>query len=334
MKKVVTFGEIMLRLSTPGFARFVQTTSLNVNFGGGEANVAAALAYLDVPASHVTRFPDNDWGYAATAMLRRYGVQTQDIVQGGDRIGTYFLETGAMMRASRIIYDRTNSSFAQMDPREFNWEEILADAQWFHFTGISPAISEGAYLACKAAVETANRLGIKVSADVNSRKNLWKWGRPASEIMTELTAGCDVIVCAEGDAEELFDIKPQGEGDRFISVARQLQEKFPRVQKIINTKRGSVSASHNSLSGRCWNGELLETITHEMVPMVDRIGGGDAFLAGFIYGQINGYSDQKSIDFATAASALKHSIEGDFNLASVAEIETVMSGDTSGRLSR
>ncbi|WP_420156058.1 PfkB family carbohydrate kinase [Siphonobacter sp.] len=335
MKKVVTFGEVMLRLSTPGFARFVQTTSLNVNFGGGEANVAAALAYLGIPASHVTRFPDNDWGYAAAAAYRRYGVETQDILYGGDRIGTYFLETGAMMRASRIIYDRTNSAFAQLDPKELDWEHILADAQWFHFTGIAPAISEGAAQACRDAIAVANRMSITVSADVNSRKNLWKWGSTAAEVMTELTAGCDVIVCGKGDAEELFDITPNTQEKGFISICRQIQEKFPRVKKIINTKRGSLSASHNTLQGRCWNGEdLVQTLTHEMVPMVDRIGGGDAFLAGFIYGQIQGFSDQKSIDFATAASALKHSIEGDFNLASVAEIETVMSGDTSGRLSR
>ncbi|MFT4031312.1 MAG: sugar kinase [Siphonobacter sp.] len=333
MKKVVTFGEIMLRLSTPGFARFVQTTSLNVNFGGGEANVAAALAYLGVPASHVTRFPENDWGYAAAAAYRKYGVQTDNILYGGDRIGTYFLEMGSMMRASRIIYDRTNSAFATLDSKELNWEQILADAQWFHFTGIAPAISEGAAIACQEAINVANRLGVKVSADVNSRKNLWKWGRSAAEVMTELTAGCDVIVCGKGDAEELFGIDARGHD--FVEVCKEVQGLFPRVKKIINTKRGSVSASHNTLMGRCWNGEkLLQTITHEMVPMVDRIGGGDAFLAGFIYGQINGFDDQKSIDFATAASALKHSVEGDFNLVSLAEIETVMSGDTSGRLSR
>ncbi|MBO9638671.1 sugar kinase [Siphonobacter aquaeclarae] len=335
MKKVVTFGEVMLRLSTPGFARFVQSTSLNVNFGGGEANVSAALAYLGVPASHVTQFPDNDWGYAAAAAYRRYGVDTRDILFQGDRIGTYFLETGAMMRASRIIYDRTNSAFAQLDPAAFNWEEILADARWFHFTGISPAISEGAYLACKQAVATANRLGITVSADVNSRKNLWKWGREAADVMTELTEGCDIIVCGKGDAEELFGIVPVNNEPGFVSVCKQIQKRFPRVKKVINTKRGSVSATNNTLSGRIWNGErLFQTPVHEMFPMVDRIGGGDAFMAGFIYGQVNGFTDQKSIDFATAAGALKHSVEGDFNLVTVAEIETVMSGDGSGRLSR
>lgn len=337
MKLIVTFGEIMMRLSTPGFGRFVQTGSLNVNFGGGEANVAAAIAYLGIPARHVTRFPANEWGYAAAAAYRRYGVDTSQIVFGeNERIGVYFLETGAMMRPSKVLYDRAGSAFATLNPAEFDWEMLLADARWFHFTGITPAISESAAQACLQAVQTANRLGITVSADVNSRKNLWKWGKTAAEVMPELVAGCDLIVCGKGDAEELFGITEQkGEDKGFISICRQIQARFPRVKKILTTKRGSVSATHNTLLGRCWTGqELLQTVTYDMMPMIDRIGGGDAFLGGFIYGTLTYGDDQKALNFATAASALKHSIEGDFSLVSVAEVETVMHGDATGKLSR
>lgn len=337
MKPLVTFGEIMLRLSTPGFGRFVQSTSLNVNFGGGEANVAAAVAFLGLPARHVTRFPANEWGYAAAAAYRRNGVDTSRILFGeGERMGVYFLEFGAMMRPTKVIYDRAGSAFATLKPEEFDWESILADAGWFHFTGITPGISESAAHACAQAVETANRLGIPVSADVNSRKNLWQWGRSAAEVMTELTANCDLIVCGGSDAEELFDIRadksdPDG---KFASMSKQIQARFPRVKKILTTKRGSISANHNTLMGRCWNGQLLETTTYDMVPMVDRIGGGDAFLGGFIYATQAYQNDQKALDFATAASALKHSIEGDFSLVSAAEVEAVMRGETTGKLSR
>ncbi len=327
----------MLRLSTPGFGRFVQSTSLNVNYGGGEANVAAAVAFLGLPARHVTRFPANEWGYAAAAAYRRNGVDTSRIVFGeNERMGVYFLEFGAMMRPTKVIYDRAGSAFATLKPEEFDWETILADAGWFHFTGITPGISESAARACAEAVEMANRLGIPVSADVNSRKNLWQWGRSAAEVMTELTAGCDLIVCGGGDAEELFDIRadktdPDG---KFASMCKQIQARFPRVKKILTTKRGSISANHNTLMGRCWNGQLLETTTYDLVPMVDRIGGGDAFLGGFIYATQTYPTDQQALDFATAASALKHSIEGDFSLVSAAEVEAVMRGETTGKLSR
>lgn len=337
MKKVVTFGEVMLRLSPPGFARLVQTTTLNVNFGGGEANVAAGLAYLGVPAQHVTRFPENDWGYAAAAAYRRYGVDTSRIVYGGERIGTYYIEQGSMMRPSKVLYDRFDSAFAHLIPAEFDWDEILKDAGWFHWTGITPAISEPAAEACLKAIQTANRLGVTVSADVNYRKNLWRWGKSVQEIMPELVAGCDVIVCGKGDAEDIFGIKTDKSlvKSSFVSAAQQVMERFPRVQKVLNTKRTSVSASHNTLSAMLYDGtQHLKTMTHEMVPMVDRIGGGDAFMAGYIYGTYAYGDDQQALDFAVAASALKHSIEGDFNLVSAAEIETVMKGDVSGKLSR
>lgn len=337
MKPLITFGEIMLRLSTPGYGRFVQTTSLNVNYGGGEANVAAAAAFLGLRTRHVTRFPANEWGVAAAAAYRRYGVDMRHAEYAeGERMGTYFLEFGAMMRPTKVIYDRAGSAFATMPFDNFEWDEILADAGWFHFTGITPGISETAAWECQQAVKAANRLGVTVSADVNSRKNLWKWGKTSAEVMPDLTAGCDLIVCGPGDAEELYGIQPDAADPdgKFVSMCKQIQARFPRVKKILTTTRGSISANHNTLKGHLYNGQHLQTPTYDMVPMVDRIGGGDAFLAGFIYGLDFYGGDQQSLDFATAASALKHSIEGDLNLVSRAEVEAVMAGETSGKLSR
>lgn len=334
--KVVTFGEIMLRLSTPGYSRFSQATGFNATYGGGEANVAISLACLGISALHVTRFPDNELGEAATQLLRKYNVDTRHILYGGDRLGIYFLETGAVSRASKVIYDRAGSSFAQVEPGMFNWEEILRDAQWFHWTGITPAISDGAAQCCLEAIQVAKKKGITVSADVNYRKNLWQYGKTAKEVMPELVAGCDLIIASKGDAADIFDINPQkGEESGYISVCKQLMQQFPSIKRIVNTKRGSISASHNSLSAVLWDGkQLLETPTHQITHIVDRIGGGDAFMAGLIYGLLTYQEDQKALNFAVAASALKHTIEGDANLLSAEEIEPVMQGDSSGKLVR
>lgn len=333
--KIVTFGEVMMRLSTPNFTRFSQATEFDINFGGGEANVASSLAILGLSASHVTRFPDNDLGQAATAIYKKYSVGTEHIAYGGDRIGIYFVEKGAAMRPSKVVYDRANSSFATLQTSDFNWEEILKDAQWFHFTGISPAISASAAQACLEAVQTAHRLGVKVSADVGYRSNLWKWGKTPSEVMPQLIEYCDFIVCSKGDAADMFGIVPNDEKGSFKSVCKQIIEKFPKVKKIINTKRGQISASHNTLMGRCWDGtKMIETEVMDIPDIVDRIGGGDAFMAGYIYGEITYQDTAKALDFAVAASALKHTIEGDFNLVSVQEVEAVVAGDVSGRLKR
>lgn len=336
LKKVVTFGEIMLRLSTPGYSKFIQASQFNVTYGGGEANVAISLAQFGIPAEHVTRFPGNELGKAATGLLRKYGVSTEHIVYGGDRMGIYFLETGAISRPSKVVYDRANSAFAGLQPGMINWEEVLKDAGWFHWTGITPAISEGAAKTCLEGIGMANKLGITVSADTNYRKNLWQYGKTAREVMPELVAGCDLIVCSKGDAADMFDIEPRREdGSGFTSVCRQLQKQFPKVKKIVNTKRESISASHNTLSGVLWNGEeMLRTPLHQITPIVDRIGGGDAFMAGLIYGLLTYKNDQRALDFGVAASALKHSVEGDANLVTVEEIEPVMQGDSSGRLVR
>lgn len=333
--KVITFGEVMMRLSTPNFSRFSQSTQFDINFGGGEANVASSLAILGIPASHVTAFPNNDLGRTATAIYQKYGVGTEHIVFSGDRIGVYFVEKGAAMRPSKVVYDRANSSFATLNPSDFNWEEILKGASWFHFTGISPAISESAAQACLEAVQTASRLGVKVSADVGYRSNLWKWGKKPNEVMPQLIEYCDLIVCSKGDAADMFGIVANDEKGSFKSVCKQITERFPKVKKILTTKRGQISASHNTLLGKCWDGEnMLETQPIDIPDIVDRIGGGDAFMGGYLYGELTYQDTQKALEFAVAASALKHTVEGDFNLVSVQEVEAVMAGDVSGRLKR
>ena len=336
MKKIVTFGEIMGRLSPPGYGRITQAQSLNLTFGGGEANVSGSLAHLGLPAAHVTRFPDHEMGKAATEYFRKVGVDMSHVQYGGERLGLYYTEFGAAMRPSKVVYDRANSSFSSLDPKEFNWEEILKDAQWFHWTGISPAISASAAQATKEAIAVANKLGITVSADVNYRKNLWQYGKSVQEVMPDLIAGCDIIVCGKGDAEDILGIVPDGKSkSNFESICKQIIARFPKIKKIINTKRGQISASQNTLSGVSFDGKnYVKSETVEISQIVDRIGGGDAFMAGYIYGNIVLKDEAQSLAFAVAASALKHTIEGDINLANLDEIETVMKGDLTGRLKR
>jgi len=344
MHKVITFGEIMLRLSPPGWKRFSQATSFDVIYGGGESNVAVSLANFGLDVAFVTRLPANDLGDCAVMELRKRGVDTSRIVRGGERLGIYFLETGAMARGSKVVYDRAHSSIATIRPGMINWEEVFAGATWFHWTGITPAISQGAADVCLAAIQAANRLGITVSTDLNYRKKLWKYGKEPSEIMPELVAGCDVILGNEEDAEKHFGIHPAGvdvtQGDSmhaaaYASVCRQLMARFPRCKKVIVTLRGSLFASHNTWSGVLYNGQtLFTTRTYQLTHIVDRVGGGDSFMAGLIYGLLTYGDDQRALDFAVAASALKHSIVGDANLVTVAEVEKLMEGDASGRVSR
>ncbi|MCS7004044.1 MAG: sugar kinase [Cytophagales bacterium] len=344
MKKVVTFGEIMLRLSPPGFLRFTQAESFEATFGGGEANVAVSLANYGIPTDYITRLPNNDIAKKCVMELRKYGVGTSNIIYGGERIGIYFCETGAVQRASKVIYDRAGSAIAEIKPGMIKWEEIFKDAQWFHWTGITPAISQGAADACLEAIQVANKMGVTVSTDLNYRKNLWKYGKKASEVMPELVKGCDIILGNEEDAEKVFGIHPQGvdvtkghlEASAYESVCKQLMEKFPRAKKVIITLRGSISASHNTWSGVLYDGKkLYQAPEYQITHIVDRVGGGDSFMGGLIYGLIT-YpdNDQKALNFAVAASCLKHTIKGDFNLVTVSEVETLMSGDGSGRVSR
>ncbi len=337
MKKIVTFGQIMMRLSPPGFARFSQAHSFDITYAGGEANVSIATAQWGIDAVHVTRFPDSDLGRAAVMYLRKYGLNTSQIQFGGDRLGVYYVENGATARASQVIYDRLNDSFCTLSPSDFDWPKILEGADWFHFTGITPALSESAAQACLEAVKTARQLGVKISADVNYRKGLWQWGKTPQEIMPELVSYCDLIVCGNSNAEDLFGIFPvEGEKNKWVSSMKQVMERYPSLKLIVDTKRDSISASHNRLKGKTWDGQkYYKTVEHDIHHIIDRIGSGDAFIAGFLYGYDYFKQDiQRTLDFATAAAALKHTVEGDFNLVSVEEVERLASGDTSGKLSR
>jgi 2-dehydro-3-deoxygluconokinase len=336
MKKVITFGEIMGRLSPAGYGRITQAQSLNITYGGGEANVAGGLAHIGIPAEHVTCFPNNELGKAATGYYRQVGVDMSHTAYKEGRLGLYFVEFGAAMRPSKVTYDRADSAFANLNPADFNWKEIFAGAGWFHWTGITPAISEAAATALRAALKEAKAQGLTISADVNYRKNLWQYGKSVKEVMPDLIAQCDIIVCGKADAEDILDIVPDGRvKSGWHDICLQIKERFPNLKKIINTKRGQISASQNTLSATSFDGTtVIKSDTVEISQIVDRIGGGDAFMAGYIYGNLV-YSDEaKSLAFAVAASALKHTIEGDINLSNLDEIETVMGGDITGRLKR
>jgi 2-dehydro-3-deoxygluconokinase len=351
MTHVVTFGEIMMRLSPPGFQRFGQARSFDIVYGGGESNVAVSLANFGISTDFVTRLPANDLGEACVQFLRQYGVGTAHIARGGDRIGIYFLEHGAVQRGSKVVYDRAGSSFASIQPGMIDWTAVFqaADAthnvpDWFHWTGITPAISQGAAAACLEAVQTARSAGLTVSADLNYRAKLWKWGRSAGEVMSELVSLCDVAVGNEEDAAKVFGIHAPDtdvtsgklEAEKYRHVCEQIARRFPNLHTIAITLRGSISASHNTWSAVLWRkGDLYFGPFFDITHIVDRVGGGDSFVAGLIYGlNTFGQASQKALNFAVAASALKHTIFGDFNLVSVSEVEKLMGGDASGRVSR
>jgi 2-dehydro-3-deoxygluconokinase len=336
MKKVITFGEIMGRLSPAGYGRITQAQSLNITYGGGEANVAGGLAHIGIPAEHVTCFPNNELGKAAAGYYRQVGVNMSHTVYKEGRLGLYFVEFGAAMRPSKVTYDRADSAFANLNPTDFNWKEIFTGAGWFHWTGITPAISEAAATALRAALKEAKAQGLTISADVNYRKNLWQYGKTVKEVMPDLIAQCDIIVCGKGDAEDILDIIPTGsQKSGWHDICIQVKERFPNIKKIINTKRGQISASQNNLSATSFDGKkVIKSETVEITQIVDRIGGGDAFMAGYIYGNLVFSDEAKSLAFGVAASALKHTIEGDINLSNIDEIETIMAGDLTGRLKR
>ncbi len=346
MKKIITFGEIMLRLATPGYLRFAQANNLEATFGGGEANVAVSLANYGMDAQFVTRLPNNDIAKACVCDLHKHGVKTDHIIYGGERLGIYFLETGAVARASKVIYDRAHSAISEIEPGMIDWEKVFDGADWFHWTGITPAISQGAADVCREAIKAANRMGVVVSCDLNYRKNLWKYGKTASEVMPELVEGCDIILGNEEDAEKVFGIKPEnfdvtataGEVNaaEFERVCSQLMQRFPRAKKVIITLRGSINANHNTWGGVLYDGSTLyQSPRYDITHIVDRVGGGDSFMGGLIYGLLT-YpdNDQQALNFAVAASCLKHTIYGDYNMVIVAEVENLMKGDGSGRVSR
>ena len=345
MSTVITFGEIMLRLSTPGYLRFGQARQFDATFGGGEANVAVSLANYGIDAKFITRLPDNDIAKSCIKDLRSYGVDTSDIVFGGDRVGIYFLETGAVARPSKVVYDRANSSIATIQPGMIDWKKVFEGADWFHWTGITPALSQGAADVCLEAIKAANALGVTVSCDLNYRKNLWKYGKNAGEIMPALVEGCDIILGNEEDADKVFGIRPEGfdvtatggaiDQKRFQSVGEQLMKRFPRARKVIITLRGSINANHNTWGGVLYDGKTLwQSRRYDITHIVDRVGGGDSFMGGLLYGLIAYNTDQEAIEFAAAASCLKHTILGDYNRVTVSEVEGLIKGGGSGRVSR
>lgn len=339
--RVVTFGEIMLRLSTPGFQRFVQTTQFDVTYGGGEANVAVSLAQFGADACYVTRLPKNEIGDAALNALRKYGVDTKHILRGGERLGIYFLESGASQRPSKVVYDRSHSAIAEIAPGNVDWKAVFTGARWFHVTGITPALSASAADATVEAVKAARGQSLMVSCDLNYRKKLWTREK-AGEVMGKVMENVDVAIANEEDAEMVFGIKAghtnveAGTLDvaRYQSVAEQLMKRFPSLKYVAITLRESVSASDNGWSAVVWDGKTFFRSRRYNIRIVDRVGGGDSFGAGLIYGMLSGKDPQSALEFAVAASCLKHTIPGDFNHVSVSEVEALAGGGGSGRVQR
>ncbi len=349
MAKVVTMGEIMLRLSTPGNQKYIQATQFDINYGGGEANVAVSLANYGHDAEFVTKVPKNPIGECAIAALRKYGVETKHIAKGGDRLGIYFLETGASMRPSNVTYDRANSAIATASAADFDFDEIFKDADWFHFTGITPAVSDLAAQVTEEACKAAKKHGVTVSVDLNFRKKLWS-SEKAQKVMTNLMQYVDVCIGNEEDAEKVLGFKP-GETDvtsgelemaGYKDIFNQMCDKFG-FKFVISSLRESFSASHNGWSACIMDGESREfyrSRRYEINPIVDRVGGGDSFAGGLICGLLDNADKapvdkmKAAIEFAVAASALKHTIPGDFNLVTREEVETLAGGDGSGRVQR
>lgn len=344
MSKIITFGEIMLRLKSPGQERFFQTPALEATFGGGEANVAVSLALFGQDVAYVTALPDNSIGHAACNHLRGYGVDVSQIhFEKDGRMGIYFLENGACARPSVVVYDRENSCIAGCGKGSFNWQEIFSGADWFHVTGITPAISQAAADATLEAVQAAGESGVKVSMDLNFRKKLWKYGKSAPEVMGQLVSHCQVVIANEEDIQKSLGIPAPKvdvdsghlEEESYRLLAQQVKEKFPQLEQVAITLRASHSADNNG-----WSAVLLgksgfhRSRKYEITDIVDRVGGGDAFSAGLIYGLQEFQDEERALDFAVAASCLKHTIPGDFNLSTKDEVLALMAGGGSGRVQR
>lgn len=337
--KVVTLGELMLRLQPDNYLRFVQCDHLEATFGGGEANVCVSLANYGVDAAFVSKMPKHEIGQAALNSLRRYGVDTSNIIRGGDRLGIYFLEKGASQRASKVIYDRANSAFALSNPDEYDWDKILEGVNWFHFSGITPALGDNVAEITRQALIACKKHGVTVSCDLNYRNKLWSKEK-AREVMSEFMQYVDVLIGNEDDANDVFGIKAEGTDtvsgkvnkDGYISVAKQLKDKFG-FKLVCTTMRTSISASDNKWCGMLYDGNAYISKEYNL-RIVDRVGGGDSFAGGLIYALLNKHQPQQAIEFAIAASALKHSIEGDYNLVSVDEVTKLAGGDGSGRVQR
>lgn len=339
-KKIVTMGEIMLRLSTPGYLKFEQANSFDVVYGGGEANVAVSAANYGLDAYFVTKLPKNPIGQSAVNSLRQFGVNTDYIARGGDRVGIYYLETGASMRPSKVVYDRANSAIAEADIADFDFDKIFEGADWFHFSGITPAISDKAAELTEAALKAAKKHGVTVSVDLNYRKKLWT-PEKAQQVMTNLMQYVDVCIGNEEDAEKVLGFKP-GETDvtkgeleleGYKGIFKAMKEKFG-FKYVVTTLRESYSASDNGWSALIYDGNEFYRSRKYDIRIVDRVGGGDSFAGGLIYGLATGQNFKDALEFAVAASALKHTIPGDFNHASLDEVMTLVKGDASGRVQR
>lgn len=346
MKKIVTFGEVLLRLTAPGNLRFSQVRDYVAAFGGSETNVAVSLANFGIPTEFVTRLPDNEIARACVSDLRSHGLRTDGIIYGGDRMGIYFLENGASFRNSKVVYDRAGSSFSTLRPGMIDWETVFADAGWFHWSGVAAALSQSGAGTCLEALQTADRMGLTISCDLNFRKNLWQYGRTAADVMYPLVQYSDVIFGAEPEYKEILGISPVGfkaintdyqlDLQGFEKVGRQVETLVPRCKKMFLELRNSLSANHNLLAAVLYSDNTLKhTGIYDIAHEVDRVGTGDAFVGGLIYGLLTyPNDDQKALNFALAASCLKNTFCGDFNLATVAEVEALMNGDASGRVQR
>lgn len=339
-KRVITFGEIMLRLAPEGYYRFVQANSFGATYGGGEANVAISLANFGIDTAFVTKLPAHEIGQAAVNELRKFGVDTSRIVRGGNRIGIYFLEKGASQRPSKVIYDRAHSAIAEASPEDFDWNEIFQNADWFHFTGITPALNDTLAAICLDACKKAKELGLTVSCDLNYRNKLWSREK-AGQVMSELCKYVDVCIANEEDAADVFGIRAANTDvtkgavshEGYKDVAKQLAGRFG-FSKVAITLRESLSASDNNWAAMLYDGTEFYFSKKYAVHIVDRVGGGDSFGGGLIYACLNQYDPQSTIEFAAAASCLKHSVEGDMNMVSVSEVQKLAGGDGSGRVQR
>lgn len=340
MKKIVCFGELMLSLEPDGYRRFLQADDFHVFYTGAESNVCASLAQFGMQTQFVTRLPENDIADAAVASLRRYGIGTDCIVRGGDRIGVIYTERGASQRPSKVIYDRKHTAISEADQSTFDWDEIFRDTAWFHFTGITPALSDSLAAVCLQACQAAKKHGVRISCDLNFRKNLWN-SEKAGKVMSELLTYVDVLIANEEDVEKVLGIRAANtdvtagklDYSGYADVSRQLSERFG-MSYVATTLRKSISASDNDWSAMLYHGGKTVFSREYHIHIVNRVGGGDSFAAALIYAMLHDFDDQKTVEFAAAASCLKHTIEDDYNLVSLNEVLTLMNGDGSGRVQR
>lgn len=343
--KFVSFGEIMIRLGAPDYLKLIQTNTFDISYAGAEANVAVSLANYGLKTEFITCLPNNPIAERCIMDLRGHKVGVDYIQRSGKRIGILYLEKGSNTRPSKVYYDREGSSIATIVPGSIPWEDILIDANWFHWSGITPALSENTAFECKKAIEICNKRGITVSCDINYRNNLWSYGKPVHEVMTELVKGCDIIMANEEDCEKVFGIKPENldvcktngdiNVDSFRYVCKKMMSKFQKCKMIAMTIRGAINANHNTWAGILFDGQtFFQSQRYNITDIVDRVGGGDSFMGALIYGLNHYSSKQDALEFATAASCIKHTIKGDYNYATIEDVEALSNGDASGRIKR